>query len=460
MSSDGSRQEKRVACKLRFINNLVWRDECHVTVSERSMLPIRLPLPSRPPAGVPTRRLRQARRAAGLSLRGLAAAMGGVVTPQALGKYERGESNPSPRVMAALVRALRTSEEVLRGEPLTATVSAEFRSKVPVGARLRATIQAAALQRMEAYGEIEARLGLGTTAWDRPQRAPYSVDEDGADVDMAAELLRRHWGLGSRPISNLAEVLEEHGVKVAVFDLPSGIDGASIQANTRDRKEAAVIVAGARGPKERQRFTMAHELGHLLLRCRLQLDVEKIAHRFAAAFLMPAETVWAEVGRHRAWIDRRELLELKRFFGVSAQALTRRCATLDAFRPRLVRTLLTEFADRGWSTPPYREAAETSGVERSTRFRRLCLRAVAEEAISRPRAAALLALAGENRDPPVAGYVAGLTEGAPRLARRRPPLDSARRIPTAPPDRSRSGETGRYSVRRSGLVDTGLSFPP
>ena len=386
--------------------------------------------------------------------------MSGVVTPQALGKYERGESNPSPRVMAALVRALRTSEEILRGEPLTAPASADFRSKAPVGARLRARIRAAALQRMEAYGEIEVRLGLGTTAWDRPQRAPYFVAEGGADVDMAAEMLRRHWGLGARPISNLAEVLEEHGVKVAILDLPSGIDGASIQANTGDRRAAAVIVAGAQGPRERQRFTMAHELGHLLLRCHPQLDVEKVAHRFAAAFLMPAETVWAEVGRHRAWIDRRELLELKKFFGVSAQALTRRCATLNAFRPRLVRTLLAEFADRGWSTPPYREAAETSEVERSTRFRRLCLRAVAEEAISGSRAAALLAQAGESHDPSVAGYVAGLIDAAPRPARTRPPVDSATRIPTAPPDRSRSGETGRYSVRRSGLVDTGLSFPP
>lgn len=386
--------------------------------------------------------------------------MGGAVTPQALGKYERGESNPSPRVMAALVRALQTPEEALRGEQMTATVSADFRSKAPVGARLRARIQEAALQRMDAYSEVEARLGLGTTVWDRPQRAPYPVAEGGADVDMAADMLRRHWGLGSRPISNLTEVLEEHGVKVAILDLPSGIDGASIQPHTRNGRATAVIVAGTRGPRERQRFTMAHELGHLVLRSPAHVDVEKVAHRFAAAFLMPAETVWAEIGRHRAWIDWKELLELKKFFGVSAQALTRRCAALDAFRPRLVRSLLSDFAAWGWSTPPFEEDAETSDVERPTRFRRLCLRAVAEEAISKPRAAALLALAGENRDPSVAGYVAGLTDGAPRPARRRPPVDSATRIPTAPPDRSRSGETGRYSVRRSGLVDTGLSFPP
>lgn len=66
------------------------------------------------------RRLKVARASAGLSLRDLAARMDGLVTPQAIGKYERNEDMPGSRVLIGLAKALKVSEAyLLSDEDLT-----------------------------------------------------------------------------------------------------------------------------------------------------------------------------------------------------------------------------------------------------------------------------------------------------------------------------------------------------
>ena len=120
-----------------------------------------------------------------------------------------------------------------------------------------------------------------------------------------------------------------------------------------------------------------------------KVDDEKAAHRFAGAFLMPAETLRAEVGRRRRSVSWDELFDLKRIFGVSVQALTYRCKDLGIFHNALFRRLFDEFSRRGWRNPPYREPHAMEG-EAPRRFERLCFRALAEGAISEAKAAELL----------------------------------------------------------------------
>ena len=43
---------------------------------------------------------------------------------------------------------------------------------------------------------------------------------------------------------------------------------------------------------ERQRFTLAHELGHLVMDVAAKLDEKKAMQRFAGVFLMPANALW------------------------------------------------------------------------------------------------------------------------------------------------------------------------
>jgi hypothetical protein len=136
---------------------------------------------------------------------------------------------------------------------------------------------------------------------------------------------------------------------------------------------------------------MAHELGHMVLEVALKVDDEKAAHRFAGAFLMPAEALWAEIGKHRKSIGWEELFSLKRLFGVSVQALTYRCKDLGIFNQTLFRKLFDEFVRLGWRGPPYEEPLAMRG-ETPRRFERLCFRALAEGAVSEAKAAELLGI--------------------------------------------------------------------
>jgi Zn-dependent peptidase ImmA (M78 family) len=211
-----------------------------------------------------------------------------------------------------------------------------------------------------------------------------------SEAELAARSLREHWGLGSDPIPNLVELLEERGIKILAFDL-TNIDGLTARVRRSRKGAVPVIVVNGKDWGERQRFTLAHELGHMVMEGGGKVDEEKAAHRFAGAFLMPADALWAEIGRHRTSIGGRELFYLKQLFGVSVQAITYRCKDLGIFSEPLFRRLFQEFGRLGWRSPPYKEPYAREG-EKPTRFKRLTLRALAEGAVSEPKAAELLGL--------------------------------------------------------------------
>ena len=104
---------------------------------------------------------------------------------------------------------------------------------------------------------------------------------------------------------------------------------------------------------------------------------------------MPAEALWAAMGKRRSSIGWEELFDLKQLFGVSVQALTYRCKDLGIFSETLYRRLFKDISQLGWRTPPYREPLAMKR-EKPRRFERLCFRALAEGAISEPKVAELL----------------------------------------------------------------------
>lgn len=336
------------------------------------------------------KRLKLARSASGLSLRGLQAAMDDLVTAQAIGKYERNESMPGSDVLLAMSRALGVSPEYLAGDPDLILQGVEFRKKVVTRRKEEARIEASVLHLIERYLSVEAVLALRTEDWQRPPGAPFPVREL-EDSEHIAVTVRAHWGLGLDPIPALAELLEERGIKVIMLDLKD-VDGLTAHVGRPGKPLAPVIVVNGQRWGERQRFTMAHELGHLLVKAEGGLDSEKAAHRFAGAFLMPPETLRAHIGRRRQSISRGELLELKKLFGVSVQALTYRCRDLEILPDKVFRRLFREFSRLGWRTPPYEEPFAMKPAQRPRRFERLCYRALAEGAISEAKAAELLEL--------------------------------------------------------------------
>ena len=347
-------------------------------------------------------RIRLSRHAAGLSLRDLEARIGNRVTAQAISKYERDEATPGSGVLIALADALGVPVDYLASDRDMALEAVEFRRKKLTSKREEARIEARVLRLLERYLTIEELLAM-PIAWDRPREAPWPVLRAPAEAEHAARGLRAHWGLGIDPIANLVDLAEERGIKVVSTDL-TDIDGLTARVRREDGSAASVIVVNRKDWGERQRFTIAHELGHMVLDVARKIDEEKAAHRFAGAFLMPAETLRMEMGKHRRSVSWGELFDLKRMFGVSVQALTYRCKDLGIFGHALFRRLFDEFARRGWRSPPYREPRAMEG-EKPRRFERLCFRALTEGVISEARAAELLgcsvhALNSRIKEPP------------------------------------------------------------
>ena len=339
------------------------------------------------------RRLRLARTAAGLSLRGLARAIGGRVTAQALSNYERGVSLPRSDVLEAVAGALQVPVSYLVGKPeqALALTAVAFRSSEIGGRRQQRRVEAQVLRLLERYAAVEDLLRLPSAAWqewDKPAGAPYPITHLDA-AEQGARDLRAHWGLGSEPVADLGELLEGHGVKVVATTLSDDVDGLLASVARADGQTAPAIVVHDGAWGERQRFTMAHELGHLAL-APDGVDAEIAAHRFAGEFLTPAAVLRAEVGQWRTAIGWGELFHLKRLFGVSVQAITYRCRGLGIFGQPLYRRLYNDFRRRGWLDPPYEEPFALPKGTQPRRFERLCLRALAEGAVSDAKAAELL----------------------------------------------------------------------
>jgi Zn-dependent peptidase ImmA (M78 family) len=329
-------------------------------------------------------RLKLARAAAGLSLRELEARLEGLVSAQAIGKYERDEMMPSSSVLIALSKALSVSVDYLLSPGEVELVGVEFRKKRLTSAKETAEVQSRILSAVERYLEVERILALEPTevfkAKDRVR--VRSVD----DVENAADALRVTWQLGVDAIPNLCEFLEEKGIKVCALDLPDADSGVQATVKDVDQAKIPVIVVNSKHQGERQRFTVAHELGHMYLDVSDQENLEPLCQRFAGAFLIPAEVLRREVGSRRHSIGIRELFHLKQLFGVSAQAIAYRCRDLDIINKALFSQIFKVFNANGWRLREPNEIAR----EEPRRFERLCLRALAEDVISEAKASELL----------------------------------------------------------------------
>jgi Zn-dependent peptidase ImmA (M78 family)/DNA-binding XRE family transcriptional regulator len=331
-------------------------------------------------------RMKRARTAAGLSQRELARRAG--LSAMAISKFERGQVTPTSSSLLAVARALDTPLEFFFRSRTVRLGRLDFRKRARLGKRKLASIE------MDAREQLERSLEL-LGCFPRPPVRPFVRPAEQADrisnldaMEHEALALRRAWDLGTDAIPELASKLEEHGILI----LASGIAGGQGFDGLSTRVDGfPVVVMGAGWPGDRQRFTLAHELAHLVLEGRLsgQLDLEQACNRFAGAFLAPRPSVTAELGRRRRWLEPRELYQLKHEYGLSMQAWVFRARDCGVVTPAVAASLLREFSRRRWRRV---EPGHPYPAERPRLFERLLMRAVAEELIGIPRAAELAAM--------------------------------------------------------------------
>jgi Zn-dependent peptidase ImmA (M78 family)/DNA-binding XRE family transcriptional regulator len=328
-------------------------------------------------------RIRQARVASELTMRELAQHVG--VSHTAISKYESGKTCPRPSVLLQIARTLNVKMEFFFQEQ---SIQLSPASQRGLPQYKREAIEARIKSSLERYFEVE---GLMPPDRQVSFRGPkYSVKHV-EEVEDIAEDLRYKWELGFRSIDNLTSALEEQGIVVLMFSrIPDQIHGYSCWAN----ETIPVAVCKKNLPGDLQRQILGYELAHLILDIDNTLDQEKVANRFATAFLAPRRGVFNKIGIRRKSLDLDELCILKQEYKISMHALARRALDLGIVSQERYRCICNAFRKLSFQG---QEPGEEVDTERPLRFPLLVRQAVAEGFISHGKAAALLE-ERENRE--------------------------------------------------------------
>lgn len=278
-------------------------------------------------------RLEQALAARGLTKGQLASLVG--VAASTVTKWCKGDQAPEASTFERLASVLNVQPEWLTRAVLMPVSSPLYRSNASALKAARAKLEA----RTEWTQEIAFLLSdyVDFPSINLPKRDfidPEQISK--ADIESAAEECRTLWQLGKGPIQNLALAAESAGVIVVREETEvSAIEGLSSWSEVLNRP--IVFLSADKANGFRSRFDLAHEIGHLILHKHIPRaderdrynQMEKQAHHFAGALLLPAETFAREV---RVPTNLDNLLILKQRWGASVAAMMMRLHSLGLLR--------------------------------------------------------------------------------------------------------------------------------
>ena len=264
--------------------------------------------------------LRIARQAKGLSQGEAASKLS--IRQAVLSRYENALSPPSDKFLdlASLhyevpISFFRQPDAVL-GAPVS--VHPMWRKKTSVTIKEMDAIVAELNIRV-----MHIRRMLRGVDWTPQATIPeLDIEEYEEDIERVAAMVRAHWRIPQGPLQDLTAIMERAGIII----IHSPLGGSSVSGVTMTVPGISpIIILNNEQPSDRGRFTLAHELGHLVMHQYPNAHMEKQANSFASAFLMPADNMQtAFSGR----IDLSRLASLKPEWKVSMQALLYRAQSL------------------------------------------------------------------------------------------------------------------------------------
>jgi Zn-dependent peptidase ImmA (M78 family)/transcriptional regulator with XRE-family HTH domain len=247
-------------------------------------------------------RVRAAMEAAGMSQRALGQAIG--FDPPTMSKALSGKRGFKPLELALISETLGISVQQLLADG-TRSREAVLARVQPEGSPATEQALARVRQMLELDGLLSEQ-GFEALPAVRPPRPSTSLPYE--QGELLALRLRSQSGLGDADLPTdlgqlAADVEDKFNVDVAIEPLESGLDGLAIW-----RRHYTLIMVSSSIAAHRQRYTIAHELGHLMAGDQGDIVDENInysrtpaetrANAFAAAFLMPAGALRAATGEH------------------------------------------------------------------------------------------------------------------------------------------------------------------
>lgn len=243
------------------------------------------------------------------------------------------------------------------------------------------------LNEVSYFIDLEDLLGIERT-FDNPVADLGIVHRK--DVEKAAKQLRKKWKLGSVPIADVVDILENKGVYVVEVSYNEDFSGLSTMLNN----EIPVVVLNRNVlTKTRKRLTAIHELAHLILQFAQHLDeqtIERYCNHFAGAVLIPEEVLFDELGKRRMGISFSELKRIKETYGISIQAIIFRASETGFISPGDLGTWLQTYEEWKKNEMKIIGSGDFPSREKPSRKEALLVRALAEKRMMWAKAAEVM----------------------------------------------------------------------
>ena len=280
--------------------------------------------------------LKKVRLIKGLSLRDAGKLLG--MSAVAVSKYEKGQIVPNSKKLIEFANAYQVkSMDLLKVYESPKMKFTSFRKKQSITGKKLELLKQVIEEEVAKYLEVRELSDLKSDS----KLKKYDIHSLN-DVGIASLKFREDINYSlTQPIFDLINILENVGIVIVTIDNPNGIfngfDGlAEIVLDV-----PVIVLLGDIKDGARQRFTIAHELAHLILNIKNQdLDEEKVCHFFASALLMPEEAVKREFGNFRSNINFYELEAFKQEYRVSYTAILYRLKDLNIINKYLYKKLM------------------------------------------------------------------------------------------------------------------------
>ena len=328
-------------------------------------------------------RIKNSRIHKGLSLQEVAENIG--VSKQMINKYEQGKSIPNSEKLIAFSKLFNQKIDYFFRKPEVIIGEINFRKKSKFSIKKVNALKEEIRIQIENYIFIENICEV-SNSFENPLQ--NNNIQSGQDVKNAVRSICESWKLGQDAIQDCIELLEDNHVKVIEVDDETGtFDGL---ATIIDAKYP-IIVISKNMPIERKRFTLLHELGHLLLPIAdLELkEQEKLCNVFASEMLLSEENIRNEFGKIRSRVSFEELKNIQKKYGISISAIVYKLGETKIMTPERVKKFYMRL-NTDVNLKKIVEESRFESYEHSNRFENLVYRAVSEELISMSKASSLL----------------------------------------------------------------------
>lgn len=302
---------------------------------------------------VEPQKITEARKVRGLNMADLAKKID--VTRQAISRYEQGTSQPSLSVVQKMAKELQMPLEFFYTDsyPSLLVGTTFFRSQKTSQSKIRTIVDIKCNWIGYIYAYLERFLELPPL--DLPAMDFWATEDEYTPDDIAqmATFLRRHWNLGNGPIENLIHLLETKGIVIGRVS----IDNLKVDACHKKINGRPIMFLGKdKTSCCRDRYSLAHEIGHLLMHSHLTAEdlkdpkilkrIENEANIFASEFLMPSQACMQEVVSPNL----KSLLLLKKRWKVSLAAIVTHCGRIKLFSDEQIIALNKRITNQRWRT--------------------------------------------------------------------------------------------------------------